>query len=416
MNFNTAIVIFNPFAFGGAPKRYANLFKNLNSKYPGRFYLFIDDNLFSQLKEIMPDMPFENIYVINIEGKQSPVKKAAAGKKHIGTPPDPLVVDKNSSTLRKIYWFYKNKKKQRNIFHQIEYYRNKLDIKVFNGVFSGVLPLVFYIKKKGPHDAAVVFSDMDSWFSDVHSDMDRFWYRKYYSFNFALENADVIDFLSPYVLDGVKQRGVNLNGESVEVAPCSFTDYSKCKIGNKDKIEIAFSSRLEPDKNPLLYLDAVRIIHKKYPDIKFHLLGEGSLEKTIRDYLEKTKLSECVNFRFHNNPPEIFSRTGIFVSLQTNTNYPSQSVLEAMACGNAIIASKRGDTKLFINENNGVLTELNYNEVAAAMEKMIEDWKKTIEMGLNARDYVMKNHTIDNVMKYYSGLFDKAFNKVFKTK
>jgi glycosyltransferase involved in cell wall biosynthesis len=412
MNFNTGIVIFNPFAFGGSPKRFANLFKNLNKKHPGRFYLFIDYNLYKQLKEIIPDMPFEDIYIINLEGKQ-PTSGIKAGKKYIGAMPDPLEIDNEYSALRKIYWFYKNKTIQRNIFHQLNYYRKKLDIKVFNGVFSGVLPLVFFLRKKSSHDAAVVFSDMDSWFSDVHSDMKKLWYRKYYSFNYALENADVIDFLSPYIHDGVKQRGINLKDDSVEIAPCSFIDYSKCKIQDKNKPEIAFCGRLEPDKNPLLYLEAVKMVQQKYPDVKFHLLGEGSLAVNIREYIEKNRFENFVNFQFHNNPPVIFSRTGIFVSLQSHTNYPSQSVLEAMGCGNAIIASKRGDTELFINENNGVLVELNAAEIASAMVKMIEDWQKTLEMGLYAREYAMQNHTIERVLEYYTGLYRKAYGKVF---
>ncbi|RPI17208.1 MAG: glycosyltransferase [Ignavibacteriae bacterium] len=412
MNFNTGIVIFNPFAFGGSPKRFANLFKNLNNKYPGRFYLFIDYNLYHQLKEIIPDMPFDDIYIINLEGKQLPTKEANTGKKYIGLLPDPLVIDKQHSVLRKIYWFYKNKTQQRNIFYQLEYYRKKLDIKVFNGVFSGVLPLVFYLKKEA-RKAAVVFSDMDSWFSDVHSDMNKLWYRKYYSFNYALENADVIDFLSPYILEGVKQRNVKVKEESVEIAPCSFIDYSKCKVEEKEKIEIAFCGRLEPDKNPMLYLEAAKIIHKKYPEAKFHLFGEGSLEADVKEFIVKNSLQDCVNFRFHNNPPEIFSRTGVFVSLQTHTNYPSQSVLEAMACGNAIIASSRGDTELFINPENGVLVELNVNDVVSALEKLIENWGKTKEMGLYAREYAKQNHTIDKVLEYYTGLYKKAYHKVF---
>ena len=49
------------------------------------------------------------------------------------------------------------------------------------------------------------------------------------------------------------------------------------------------------------------------------------------------------------------------------------SLLEAMACGNAIIASKRGDTELFINSSNGLLIDLNKSELVSAMELLINN-------------------------------------------
>lgn len=404
--------MFNNGAFGGAAKRYTQLYIELLKLYPQDIYLFVNSHLFNQIEKIFPGINSSNIRAIDSPFKQT---TETSGKKptfYADHSPDPLEIDRNASYLRKIYWYYKNLFQQKKTYKQIEKLRNALDIRVLVGVFSGGPPLVFYTTQK-PRKASVIFANMDSWFSEVHADMKKLWYRKYYSFNEIMEKADYVDFLSPYILEGVKKRNVNINDESIAVAPCSFIDYSKCSTGDKSAFEIAFSARLEPDKNPMMFLEAVKIIHGKYPDIKFHVMGEGTLVNEIESFIKEHDLERVVTFRFHKNPPEVFSGTSIFVSLQTGTNYPSQSVLEAMACGNAIISSNTGDTNLFINENNGLLISLSVHDLINALEKLINDRGLTLKLGTNARQYVTANHTSEKYVEYFTSLVQKAYNRNF---
>jgi glycosyltransferase involved in cell wall biosynthesis len=406
----TGIVLFHDGAFGGSTKKFANLFFYLHKNYPGRFYLIVNRHVFNQLHQIYGEIPEDYIKIADIKNNnidESESEITNVPRFYSDNALDPLEIDRQHTLLRKIYWFTKNKNRQRKLFGRIEKIRKELDIKVFYGVFAGILPLVFYLNES-PRKAGVIFSDMDSWFTDVMPDMKKLWYRKYYSFNYALENCDLVDFLSPYVMEGVKKLGVKLTDERIRISPCSFIDYTKCSVGEKRKMEIAFSSRLEPDKNPMLYLDAASELLKKYPDIKFHLLGEGTLVKEIKEFIDKNNLKDKIIFQFHKNPPEILKETTIFISLQTGTNYPSQSVLEAMACGNSIIASNRGDTKLFINEQNGILIDINKNRLVTAIEGMIINPGKARALGANARELVMKEHTIERYKDYFLGIIREA--------
>lgn len=412
-NLKTGIVVFNHGAFGGAAKRFTNLYLYLNKKYPAIFSYIINNHLFNQVKEIYPVLTDENIRIVDLES----IKSSLTGKK-TGEPSlykdrieDPLIIDAKTSLPRKVFWYYKNRFRQKKLFKQIDKIREELNIKVFCGVFGGVLPLTYYLVQE-QRKASVVFTDMDSWFTDVHADMKRLWYRKYYSFNYALEHADCVDFLSPYVLEGVKKLGIRLKEDSVSVSPCSFADYSKCSTGEKKNFEIAFASRLEPDKNPMLFLEASKIMSTRYPEVKFHLLGEGSLVREIDEFIKKNSLTNKINFAFHNNPPEVFSRTSVFVTLQSNTNYPSQSVLEAMACGNAIVASNRGDTNLFVNQDNGKLINFSVEALVQAMDYLINNKDKARQMGKNARAFALENHTIEKFSEYYLGIICKAAEKI----
>ena len=410
---NTAFIIFSSGAFGGAEKRFTNLFLHLSDKYPKKFHFIINPLMKKHMERVFGNISNNSIHVVDNEAATSENNSSSGDlpMQYNDIIPDPFVVDKNSSVFRKYYWYYKNKNKQKKIFEQIEVIRKQENINTFIGIFAGGLPLTFYTEQT-ERNVNIIFSDMDSWFSDVLSDTKKLWYRKYYSFNYILENADKVDFLSPYIAEGVKKLGVNIPAEKISVAPCSFIDYSKCTIGSKQNFEIAFASRLEPDKNPMLYLEAAKEILKVHPHVKFHLLGEGSLVSEIKNYITENGLENNINFTFHKNPPELFSRTSVFVTLQTGTNYPSQSVLEAMACGNAIVASNTGDTSLFVNSGNGVLVDLNKDSIVNAVKKLINNPEETIALGLNAAKFAKENHTIEKVSDYYINLIESAGNLI----
>jgi len=407
-------VIFNNGAFGGAEKRFTNLFLHLCKKYPGNFYYIINKHLSNHIDRIFSDLPLDYIKIVGDEKMSAEVSgdnSSTVPQYYKDIIPDPLEVDSRTWLPRKIYWYYKNKGRQKKLFNEINSLREKLGIEVFMGVFSGILPLVFYFESS-PKKVSVIFSDMDSWFTDVYSDPERLWYRKYFSFNYALENADMVDYLSPYISEGVKKLGVKINPENISIVPCSFIDYSLCRVGEKKNFEIAFSSRLEPDKNPMMYLDAAKEIINELPAVKFHILGEGSLVNEIKNFISLNDLDQNINFRFHKNPPEILAETSVFVSLQSGTNYPSQSVLEAMACGNAVVASNTGDTGLFINDSNGILIDLNCESLVKALRKLINEPAIAKNIGMAGKQFAEQNHTIDKASAYYLELFEKAHKKL----
>jgi hypothetical protein len=67
-------------------------------------------------------------------------------------------------------------------------------------------------------------------------------------------------------------------------------------------------------------------------------MGEEGLSLEInRLHISGLDNIKLLGFRAH--PTYILGEASEFVSIQTKNNHPSQSVLEAMNCGNTIIAS-----------------------------------------------------------------------------
>lgn len=400
---NYAFVLLTKNIFGGAEKRFSQLVKHFyyNSKNAS-VYFIVTHNLRDKLLEIYNDFPQERL--ISVGDTNNKNAKAKFNK------------DKNTYTLsnntkvpllRKLTRFIRSYKYNLKLYRKIENIRKSKNIKCFIGVYSGIIPFYFYLKKKN-RDFGIIFCDMDSWFREIYPKERKYWYKKYSSFNYALENSDYVDFLSPFILDGVKERGINVHDNKVYITPSSFADYSKCRIGDKTKFSVAFSGRLEKDKNPELFLDAIERLKEKHKDITFHIMGDGRLKEVVKKRVEDMKEENVVYHGFHNAPTEILANTTVFVSLQTTNNYPSQSVLEAMACQNAIIATNVGDTRMFINEKNGILIGLDAVELSNAIEKLYLNRELTKKMGMYAEKYVKDNHTIEKSAEYYLELFRKA--------
>jgi glycosyltransferase involved in cell wall biosynthesis len=100
-------------------------------------------------------------------------------------------------------------------------------------------------------------------------------------------------------------------------------------------------------------------------------------------------------------PWKYLRKSKVFVSIQQFNNYPSQSLIEAMACENAIIASDVGETRLLVTENEGILVGLNPQEIAEAIFKLFSTKGLIEKLGSNARKKVIKDHTVEKFAEYF---------------
>jgi glycosyltransferase involved in cell wall biosynthesis len=401
---NFAFILLTKQIFGGAERRFTQLLQYLATKYPGRYYFVITWDLYNKIQKIFPDYPTEILIPIGSQSLPIKINKSLPIQEEVNS-------DEKLTIARQIYRYLKNYRLQKKYYRELEKIRKEKKISSFLGVYSGIIPLYFYLMKK-KRDVGIIFCDMDSWFTDVLPNDKKYWYRKFSSFNYALEKSDFIDFLSPFILQGIRARNIFIKEDSIAFTPCSFTNYSKCRMGDKGIFQIAFAGRLEKDKNPLLFLEAAILLSKKYPEMIFHIMGEGRLASEVKEKVSQSKLKNILFHGFNPKPIELLANSSILVSIQSSNNYPSQSVLEAMACGNVIIASDVGDTRLFINKSNGILINLELTALINAIELLYLDRNLCKLMQNNAYQYVRKNHTVEKMSEYYIDLFNKAYSKV----
>ncbi len=401
-----AIVLLTENHFGGAERRFSNLFQYFQKVAPDDSYFIISTNMNKMIGKLYQDMPIHHVITLTKPNSKfyqtRPVNENNSVKNKKASDP---------SFVRKLSRYFRNYLLQYYYYRQISAICYQKQIEVLLGVSSGILPLYFILRGK-KRKMAIIYSNMDSWFLNISANSRQDWYLKYCTYNYAHIKADFIDFLSPFILKGVRDRGLEVSDERAKITACSFTDYSVCSTSKKNRFMIAFASRLEKDKNPILFLEAATRLANDYPDVVFHIMGQGRLSSQICAILEKKLRPNIIFHGFHPKPVELLAETSVFVSIQATNNYPSQSVLEAMACGNAIVASDVGDTRMFINESNGSLIPLCTEALVEALREYIEHPEIAYAKGNFAARYVRNEFTIQKAAKYYLNLFELANSKI----
>jgi glycosyltransferase involved in cell wall biosynthesis len=175
-------------------------------------------------------------------------------------------------------------------------------------------------------------------------------------------------------------------------------------VGDK-KPWIVFVSRLIPGKGMDILLAGLPEILMRCPHLDVKIIGEGPLEEWVRNAVDKMPGSERVWVGFKREPISILKHSRIFLSLQDQENYPSQSLLEAMACGNAVIATDVGLTRRIVDEDVGVLIGRDSHQLTAAVCRLATDDALTKRLGEEARDRVLKEHSPSRYLRYLEDIY-----------
>jgi glycosyltransferase involved in cell wall biosynthesis len=224
---------------------------------------------------------------------------------------------------------------------------------------------------------------------------------------FAMRRSAVVEALTSAIRDDLIARG--LDPQKIVVAPGSFTDLSLCQPAAVKQKWIVFAGRFVEIKNPLLLAHAIPEVIQRHPDVHVWFLGDGPLEAQIRQISQELNVAAQVTIQFDPQPPRLLNQSSIFVSLQTEENYPSQSLLEAMACANAIVATDAGETWRLVDETNGIRVPPTAEAVAAALISLLDD-PALPQRQAASRQRVLTQHTAERFFAYIADVYRRAKN------
>ena len=163
---------------------------------------------------------------------------------------------------------------------------------------------------------------------------------------------------------------------------------------------VLFSGRLLAMKGVDGLIEAIKIVLQNHK-AKFIFAGTGNIEKYERK-LNLERISKD-NYEFLGYVPyekinQLYAKSDIFVLPSYSESFPL-TLLEAMSCECAIIASNVGGIPEIIENNkNGLLFNIgDYTELADKINFLIENEGKRRLMALNARKKVLKNFTSEKM-------------------
>ena len=175
---------------------------------------------------------------------------------------------------------------------------------------------------------------------------------------------------------------------------------------NRDSLSIIWIGRIVPVKNLQMLLEALCVIKHSNIKVDVTVVGDGELRREAEQFVAKKGLSIVHFTGYRSDIPELLSRHDIFILTSLNEGF-GRVLVEAMACGLVIIATKVGGVPEIIQEGvNGLLIEpRNYNQLAESIVYLAQNRDKCREIGkknIKNAEFYSLNRYIKRVIKIYN--------------
>jgi len=196
-------------------------------------------------------------------------------------------------------------------------------------------------------------------------------------------SQDIIGYASKFIEEKDKHK--------LKLSPCSFINYDLIIESSEREIDVAFVGRFTKGKG----LDLLEKIDSQFKNINVHVCGFGSF---------KPQLDNAHIYRI-DNAFATLAKSKIFLSIQQYENYPSQSLLEAMASGCAIIATDVGLTRNILDESCCIFIKYDANDLCQAINYLLDNPNLIKELGDNAKKKSMNEHNVSIYANYFINEF-----------
>ena len=177
-----------------------------------------------------------------------------------------------------------------------------------------------------------------------------------------------------------------------------------------DEPMVLLLARTLPDKGIREFLEAAHRLVKDRVSCSFAIGGEGPLDGEIGEFINRYNLHDrVVHLGWRRDAHRLITACDLYV---LPTYYPEGlpvSILEAMACGKPVVATRhRGCEDEVVDGVTGLLVEpQDPGALANAMRTFIEDPDKARSFGQAGRQRIDENFRIDQTTNMIIAAFDK---------
>lgn len=170
---------------------------------------------------------------------------------------------------------------------------------------------------------------------------------------------------------------------------------------------IVFIGRMIPFKGPELLIDAIPIIIEKIPNVRFIFAGDGELLEILQEKVRALEIENYVRFLgVVDKIEEIYAIADVSVLLSVHENSTDMTLLESMAFGIPVVATRVGETEQIIKDGiTGVLVKYDPKDLASKLCKLLQDVEFSKKLGQNARKYLLKEYSLSKFGQIHEGIY-----------
>jgi glycosyltransferase involved in cell wall biosynthesis len=229
----------------------------------------------------------------------------------------------------------------------------------------------------------------------------------------AFRDADSASFVSKDTRKAwEKSLGFALSHARVLRTPITTDTIPFIERGNKSANEpfiLLTLGRLSPIKGVDIALQAVRQLRNNGFNVSLWILGVGPDEMRFRRIADELGLTEHAKFHgFVSEPAGLFPQIDFLLQPSTHTEGIPNSVLEAMASGMPVIASRVGGLpEIIADKQTGMLVDPgNPQQIADSVAELIRNAELRSRISREGSEYVRKNYSAAMATASLARLFE----------
>lgn len=190
---------------------------------------------------------------------------------------------------------------------------------------------------------------------------------------------------------------------------------------DKKILEIVFIGRLASQKNPLLFIEAIKKLPVNLQEkIHVSVIGDGPQKHDLQMRIKGLAVADHITFTGAIPRESVLSfldeRADIFVLTSRFEGFP-YSILEAMSAEVPIIATDVGGIREAVGDDAGILISRNDADAFfGALATLIQDSRLRKRMGRNGRPRIERFFSIDTMCRQTVEIYEAVLSESFTLK
>jgi glycosyltransferase involved in cell wall biosynthesis len=184
---------------------------------------------------------------------------------------------------------------------------------------------------------------------------------------------------------------------------------------------VIYTGRLVSYKGLPLLLLVWKDVAAQHDNVYLLLVGPGSLdihncEAELRQYIQQEQLENSVRFTGAVRNVEAFLQAADIFAFPTNSEAFGISLVEAMACGLAVVSTAVGGLRDIVRDGQSALVvpPEDGDSLQEALDRLLADAALRQRLGIAARQTVEERYSTETVLQRYVQLIVQAANDRFR--
>jgi glycosyltransferase involved in cell wall biosynthesis len=172
---------------------------------------------------------------------------------------------------------------------------------------------------------------------------------------------------------------------------------------------VGMVARLAPQKAPEVFVRAAARICRIRSDVRFWLIGDGEMRAPLEALARQLGVDRAIHFLGHRRDvPALLRALDLFVLTSRYEGLP-YSILEAMACGLPVVATRATGTVDVVEDRvTGLLVPVDApEEIAGAILDLLADPRRARELGAAGRRRVAEQFSLSGMLAAHAALYQQ---------